>query len=130
MIDTIADMLTRIRNAYMAKKTDVSVPYSKFKHSLANVLVAEGWVKSMQVREEAGIKNLLIELKYLEKGEPAVLGIKMVSKPGQRIYVKNTNIPRVLGGLGVTIVSTSRGIMTDKVARKQRVGGEIICQVW
>lgn len=130
MIDTIADMLTRIRNAYMAKKTDVLVPYSKFKHSLANVLVTEGWVKSMQVKEDAGIKNLLIELKYLEKGEPAVLGIKMVSKPGQRIYVKNTNIPRVLGGLGVTIVSTSKGIMTDKVARKQKVGGEIICQVW
>jgi small subunit ribosomal protein S8 len=130
MMDTTSDMLTRIRNAYMVKKTDVLVPYSNFKHSLAKLLLTEGWVKNLQVKEQNGIKNLLMELRYLENNEPAISVIKRISKPGQRIYVKNTNIPRALGGFGVTILSTSRGLMTDKDARKKKVGGEIICQVW
>ena len=129
-MDTVSDMLTRIRNAYSAKKESVLVPYSKFKHSLAKVLVTEGWIKTVEAKEEGSIKQLVLELKYLEDGEPAISVIKRISKPGQRIYVKNTDIPRALGGIGSTIVSTSKGIMTDKLARKQKIGGEIICQVW
>ena len=130
MMDTTSDMLTRIRNAYMVKKSDVLVPYSKFKHALAKVLLSEGWIKNLQVKEENRIKHLLMELKYLENDEPAISVIKRISKPGQRIYVKNTNIPRALGGFGVTILSTSRGLMTDRDARAKKIGGEIICQVW
>jgi small subunit ribosomal protein S8 len=114
----------------MVKKSDCVVPYSKFKHSLGKVLLAEGWIKNLQVIEESGIKSLAMELKYLETGDPAISVIKRVSKPGQRIYVKNSNIPRALGGFGVTILSTSQGLMTDKDARTKKVGGEIICQVW
>lgn len=123
-------MLTRIRNATAAKKTDVLVPYSKFKHNLGKVLLDEGWIKSLDVKEAGGIKNLFMELRYEVDGQPAISEIKRISKPGQRIYVKNMNIPRALGGMGSTIVSTSKGIMTDKLARQQKIGGEIICQIW
>jgi small subunit ribosomal protein S8 len=130
MMDTIADMLTRIRNAHAVKKTEVSLPYSKFKHSLANVLASEGWIKSVETRQEAKFQNLVLILKYTSAGMPVISGITRVSKPGQRIYSKNTEIPRALGGVGTTIVSTSKGLMTDKHARKQKVGGEVICQIW
>ncbi|MBX4187616.1 MAG: 30S ribosomal protein S8 [Candidatus Doudnabacteria bacterium] len=130
MTDTISDMLTRIRNALMAKKPEVSLPYSKFKHNLAKLLVAEGWLKNVDVREEAGLKNLILGLKYDGTGEPSISGLKRISKPGQRIYTRNAEIPRALGGAGITVVSTSRGLMTDKHARTQHVGGEIICQIW
>ncbi len=128
--DTISDMLTRIRNALMAKKSEVVLPYSNFKHNLARVLMTEGWINHVEVKETAGIKNLALLLKYDQEGSPVISGIKRVSKPGQRIYSGRTQIPKVLGGMGTTIISTSRGLMTDKQARQEKVGGEIVCQVW
>ena len=131
MTDTISDMLTRIRNALMAKKSDVILPYSTFKYNLANVLINEGWIAAVEVKEPAGaMKVLVLQLKYDTTGQPVISGIKRVSKPGQRIYSNRTEIPKVLGGMGTTIVSTSKGLMTDKEARKNKVGGEIVCQVW
>lgn len=130
MTDPISDMLTRIRNAYAARKPEVLIPYSNFKHNLAKILLSEGWIKNIDVKGEALQKQLLIQLKYLDSGAPALIGIKRVSKPGQRIYKKTREIPRVLGGFGITIVSTPKGLMTDRGARKQKVGGEIICQIW
>lgn len=129
-MDTISDMLTRIRNAALVKKTEVVLPYSKFKHNLAKLLASEGWVRTVAVKEDGKFKNLSIELKYTGNGLPVISGINRVSKPGQRIYSKNTEIPRSLGGVGTTIVSTSKGLMTDKLARKNKVGGEVICQIW
>lgn len=129
MTDTISDMLTRIRNAISAKKSEVVMPYSKFKHSLAKLLTQEGWVKNVEVKEEGRLKFLKVELRY-DNGEPAISGIKRVSKPGQRIYSGATELPRVMGGMGTTIISTSKGLMTDKLARSQKVGGEIVCQIW
>jgi small subunit ribosomal protein S8 len=129
-MDPISDMLTRIRNALSAKKADVSLPYSKFKHSLGKVLMQESWIKNVEVKEEGKLKTLVINLKYEQDGQPAISGLKRVSKPGQRIYADKTQVPKVLGGMGTTIVSTSRGLMTDKVARKEKVGGEVICQIW
>lgn len=130
MNDTISDMLTRIRNGLMARKSDVVLPYSNFKHNLAKVLQAEGWIKNVEVKETEGMKNLSLQLKYDPTGSPVISGIKRVSKPGQRIYSNRTAIPRVMGGMGVTIISTSKGLMTDKDARKNKIGGEIVCQVW
>jgi small subunit ribosomal protein S8 len=130
MTDTISDMLTRIRNALMVKKQDVVLPYSKFKHNLAKLLVAEGWLKNTDVKEEDGFKALVLGLKYTDDGMPAITGLKRISKPGQRIYTGNREIPRSLGGAGMTVVSTSRGLMTDKAARTQHVGGEVVCQIW
>lgn len=129
-MDTISDMLTRIRNAHAVKKTEVVLPYSKFKHNLAKVLAAEGWIGGIQVKEDGKFKNLAIELKYTNNGLPVITGISRISKPGQRIYSKTAEIPRALGGVGTTIVSTSKGLMTDKSARKTGVGGEVICQIW
>ncbi len=129
-MDTISDMLTRIRNALSAKKADVVMPYSKFKHNLGKVMVAEGWINSVDVKQEANLKFLVVGLKYDDAGQPLITGIKRVSKPGQRIYVDKTKVPRVLGGMGTTIVSTSKGLMTDRIARKEKVGGEIVCQIW
>jgi small subunit ribosomal protein S8 len=123
-------MLTRIRNALMVKKSDVSLPYSKFKHNLANLLVKEGWLKSVETKENEGFKVLVLELKFDATGEPTISGLKRISKPGQRIYSTQQEIPRALGGAGMTVVSTSKGLMTDKHARTQHVGGEIICQIW
>jgi small subunit ribosomal protein S8 len=130
MNDTISDMLTRIRNGLMAKKSDVTLPYSKFKFSLATVLSSEGWIKDVEVKEVEGFKNLSLKLKYDQGGTPVITGIKRVSKPGQRIYSARTEIPKVMGGIGTTIVSTSKGLMTDKDARKNKIGGEIVCQIW
>ena len=130
MQDTISDMLTRIRNSLMAKKSEVVLPYSNFKHSLAKVLQTEGWLKNVEVKEAEGFKNLSLQLKYDPQGQPVITGIKRVSKPGQRIYSNRTAIPSVLGGMGTTVISTSKGLMTDKEARKLKVGGEIVCQIW
>ncbi len=130
MTDTISDMLTRIRNALMVQKSEVVLPYSNFKHNLAKVLQAEGWISKVETKDDDGMKNLVLSLKYDTKGQPMISGIKRVSKPGQRIYSGRTEIPKVLGGMGTTIISTSKGLMTDKEARKQKVGGEIVCQVW
>lgn len=127
--DPIADMLTRIRNGLAAKKAEVVIPYSKLKQNLANILTAEGYVVAVLVRENR-FKELVIKLKYTSSGEPVIMGIKRVSKPGQRIYVPVTFIPKSNGGLGLTILSTSRGLMTDRQARKEKYGGEVVCQVW
>lgn len=113
----------------MAKKSEVSMSYSKFKHSLANLLLAEGFVASVDEKEEWGFKQLLIGLKY-EQGSPRIAGIKRISKPGQRIYMNHKDLPQTFSGFGVTVISTSKGLMTDKNAKKQKVGGEIICQIW
>ena len=127
--DPIADMLTRIRNAAAAQKTELVLPYSKFKANLAQLLLKEGFVSG--VNEVTGThKNLQINLKYSQSGESVIAGIKRVSKPGQRIYMPADKLPRTNSGFGVTVVSTSRGLMTDKEARKAKVGGEVVCQVW
>ena len=126
--DPIADMLTRIRNASRAQKSELVLPYSKFKSNLAQVLLKEGFVGG--VNELTGDHKMLqINLKY-SAGESVIAGIKRVSKPGQRIYMPADKLPRTNSGFGVTVVSTSRGLMTDKEARKAKVGGEVVCQVW
>ena len=108
MTDTISDMLTRVRNGLMAKKSDVTLPYSKFKHNLANVLQTEGWIKNVEITEIESRKNLTLKLKYDNTGSSVITGIKRVSKPGQRIYADRTQIPKVMGGMGTTIISTSK----------------------
>jgi len=126
--DPISDMLTRIRNAAATRKSEVVMPYSKLKHNLANILHKEGYVAEVKVREGA-LKELEIKLKY-DGSESVLTDLKRVSKPGQRIYVPMDRIPRANGGLGITILSTSKGLMTDREARKQKYGGEVICQIW
>src|SRR5579872_785570 len=125
MTDTISDMLTRIRNGLLAKKPEVVLPYSNFKHNLAKVIQAEGWISKVEVKDGEQFKNLVLELKYDAQGQPAISEIKRVSKPGQRIYSNRMKIPKVLGGMGTTIISTSKGLMTDKQARESKIGGEI-----
>jgi small subunit ribosomal protein S8 len=126
--DPISDMLTRIRNGASARKEEVVIPYSKLKHNLAEILKKEGYIADLSVGEGV-IKNLTVKLKY-SNGEATIIGIQRVSKPGQRIYTPMDRIPRVQGGMGINILSTSHGLMTDKEARKLKYGGEIICQVW
>ena len=133
MTDPIADMLTRLRNANQAYHDKVTMPFSKIKASIAEVLKAEGYIASWSAEEpaegEVG-KRLVVELKYGQNRERSLAGIKRVSKPGLRVYAKADSLPRVLGGLGVAVVSTSRGLMTDREARKSRMGGEVLCFVW
>jgi small subunit ribosomal protein S8 len=128
--DPIADMLTRIRNASRANKAELVLPYSKFKASLAQVLMKEGFVSGVKEVTEGTHKMLQMNLKYTGGGESVIAGIKRVSKPGQRIYMPADKLPRTNSGYGVTVVSTSKGLMTDKEARKAKVGGEVVCQVW
>ncbi len=127
--DPISDMLTRIRNATRAKKQSAVLPYSKFKASLAQLLVKEGFLSGAQ--ELIGKHKMLeLQMKYSPEGEAVIEGIKRVSKPGQRIYLPSVRIPRTNSGFGITVVSTSKGLLTDKDARKQGIGGEVVCQVW
>ena len=132
MTDPIADMLTRIRNANVAMHDDVTMPSSKLKESLAAVLQKEGYIQAFRVDQEEGkpSKTLTIDMKYSEARERVITGIRRVSKPGLRVYTKADSVPRVLGGLGVAVVSTSKGLLTDREARSQRIGGEILCYVW
>jgi small subunit ribosomal protein S8 len=132
MTDPIADMLTRIRNANVAMHDDVTMPSSKLKESLAQVLQKEGYIQSFRVDQEEGkpSKTLTIDMKYSEARERVITGIRRVSKPGLRVYTKADAVPRVLGGLGVAVVSTSKGLLTDREARRQRIGGEVLCYVW
>jgi len=130
MTDPIADMLTRIRNANNAKHDSVDVPASNIKKSIAELLLGEGYIKGYDFIEDGKQGVLRIELKYGENKEKIITGIKKISKPGLRVYAKKQEIPRVLGGLGIAILSTSKGIMTDKDARVNNVGGEVICYVW
>ena len=128
--DPIADMLTRIRNAGMARHDSVDVPASKMKKAIAEVLLKEGYIKSYQIIDDGTQGVIRITLKYLPGKEKAIQGLKRVSKPGLRVYAGADDLPRVLKGLGIAIVSTSKGIMTDKEARKAHVGGEVLAFVW
>jgi small subunit ribosomal protein S8 len=133
MTDPIADMLTRLRNANQAYHDRVTMPYSKIKANIAEVLKSEGYVASWSVREpEVGKvgKSLIVELKYGPNRERSLAGIRRVSKPGLRVYARAPELPRVLGGLGVAIISTSQGLLTDRQARKRGVGGEVLAYVW
>ncbi len=129
-MDPISDMLTQIRNALAVKKQAALVPYSKFKENLANLFQRQGYISSYEVVTEKNGKLLKLVLVYDPTGQPTISGIKRVSKPGQRIYTKVAKIPRVVFGVGATIVSTSKGLMTDAEARKEKLGGEVICQIW
>jgi len=129
--DTISDMLTRIRNACQVKHTSTKVPTTRLTRSIAEVLMSEGFIESFEETGEGVQKELVISLKYKGKTrQPIISTVKRVSKPGLRVYSTSRELPRVLGGIGIAIVSTSKGIMTDREARKQGVGGEIICYVW
>ena len=130
MTDPIADMLTRIRNAVSAKHDSVTMPSSKMKVAIARVLKDEGFIKEFQVETGVARSMLKIELSYTGRKESVLSGIKRVSKPGLRVYVQKREIPRVLGGLGVAILSTPEGVMTGQVARQKSVGGEVLCYVW
>jgi small subunit ribosomal protein S8 len=132
MTDPVADMLTRIRNANTAMHDDVRMPASKLKESLADVLKKEGYITGFEITENSdGPGRILkIDMKYSPQRARVISGLKRVSKPGLRVYTKSTEIPRVLGGLGVAVVSTSKGLMTDREARKRHMGGEILCYVW
>ena len=130
--DPIADMLTRIRNANMVSLTEVDMPSSKLKVELAKLLKSEGYVEDYAVIEKEGsaFKTLKITLKYDEKSKPVITNLKRVSRPGLRNYCKAKDIPQVLGGMGIAIISTSKGLLTDRKAKKENVGGEILCYVW
>lgn len=127
--DPIADMLTRIRNAIIAKHTDVSMSLSKEKLTIAKILEEEGYIKSAEVVDNGKFKDIKIVLKY-NKGENAIQGLKRISKPGLRIYAGKDNLPKVISGLGIAIISTNKGIMTNTKAQAQNVGGEVLAYVW
>ncbi len=128
--DPIADMLTRIRNALVAKHESVEVPASNMKLAITEILLNEGYIKGYTVTEEGVTKMINITLKYGPNRQRVITGLKRVSKPGLRVYARNDKLPKVLNGLGIAIISTSRGIMTDKEARKLGVGGEVLAYVW
>lgn len=138
MTDPIADMLSRIRNASAVKKHEVRLPMSKIKHEIANILKAEGWIADVDVVKAAPTKKnatssfdeLRLVLKYKKTGRPTISSIKRISKPGLRIYSDKENLPKVLNNLGIAIISTSKGLMTNKEAKKQGLGGEIICEIY
>ncbi len=127
--DPIADMLTRIRNALVVKHEDVSVPASKMKKAIAQILLEEGYISNVEVVEDPIQDNLKITLKYSKNGK-VISGLKRISKPGLKVYAKSNELPRVLNGLGTAIISTSKGIMTDKKAREMNLGGEVIAFIW
>ena len=133
MTDPIADMLTRLRNANQAYHDDVSMPFSKLKSGVAEILQQEGYITSWKVEEPTGDavgRSLVMTLKYGPSRERSIAGLRRISKPGLRVYAKSTNLPRVLGGLGVAILSTSSGLLTDRQASKKGVGGEVLAYVW
>ena len=130
MTDPIADMLTRIRNANVVKHETVDVPASNMKKELSTILLEEGFIRGYDVIEDGKQGIIRIQLKYGQTGERVISGLKRISKPGMRVYADKHEVPRVLNGLGISIISTSKGILTDKQARKENVGGEVICYVW
>ena len=134
MTDPIADMLTRIRNAQTVSKTEVVVPFSKMKLEIATILKQEGFIKSVATREAGSDGNrfdeIIIGLKYANSKEPAITSLKRISKPGERVYATKDQLPRVLNNLGMAIISTSKGLLTNKEAKKQGVGGEVICEIY
>ena len=128
--DAIADMLTRIRNALRVKHNDVTVPVSKEKKEIARILLEEGYINGFEVVENGKFQDLLISLKYDNEGQSVIQGLKRISKPGLRVYAQAEKIPYVISGLGIAIISTNKGIVTDKVARQLNVGGEVLAFVW
>ena len=130
MTDPIADMLTRIRNGNEANHFSVSLPSSNEKRAIAQILLDEGYIKGFDVEEDNKQGILTIDLKYAEEGEKVISGLRRISKPGLRVYVKANEVPKVLDGLGIAIISTSKGLLTDKAAREANVGGEVMCYVW
>ncbi|HWE18157.1 MAG TPA: 30S ribosomal protein S8 [Hyphomicrobiaceae bacterium] len=128
--DPIADMLTRIRNASLARHRELTLPSSRIKREIARILVEEGFIESFTTGQDGVQETLTLQLKYVEGRTPVVSGLKRISKPGLRVYARKTEIPRVLGGLGTAILSTSQGIMTGSQARKLNLGGEVLCYVW
>ena len=130
LTDPIADMLTRIRNANMAEKKNVQMPHSKMKSEIARLLKSEGFIKDYTMENEEGKSVLKIFLKYTVEREPVIQGLRRISKSSCRKYVAADEVPRVLGGIGIAVLSTSSGLMTDNEARKQNVGGEVLCYVW
>ena len=128
--DPIADMLTRIRNGNKANHLSVSLPSSNEKRAIAQILLDEGYIKGFDVEEDNKQGILTIDLKYAEEGEKVISGLRRISKPGLRVYVKANEVPKVLDGLGIAIISTSKGLLTDKAARELNVGGEVMCYVW
>ena len=128
--DPIADMLTRVRNAHMAGKDQVAIPHSKMKDEIARILKKEGYIQDYTTEGHAGKRTLRVYLKYDQQQRPVIKGLKRVSRPGLRDYVSADKITRVLNGLGMAILSTSSGIMTDREARAQHVGGEVLCHIW
>ena len=130
MTDPIEDMLTRIRNGLHAGMKSVDVPASKVKVEIAKILKSEGYIDNYKVEGEGKDKTITIEFKYAPDGSKVITGLKRISKPGLKVYAKSDSVPRVLNGLGTAIISTSRGLMTDKQARKEGLGGEVICYVW
>ncbi len=128
--DSISDMLIRIKNALMRKKDKVSVSYSKLPERIAELLKRENFIRDYEIKGEGVKKELIIHLKYDEEGNPLITDVKRISKPGRRIYVKKDNIPWVNNGMGIAILSTSKGILTDREARRLKVGGELLCEVW
>ena len=128
--DPIADMLTRIRNALTIKRNEVDIPASKTKSAIAEILFNEGFIEKYELIDDGNYKSIKLTLKYGPNGEKVIQGLKRISKPGLRVYAECSDIPKVLNGLGIAIVSTNKGIMTDKEARKQNVGGEVLAFVW
>ena len=130
MTDPVADMLTRIRNAMMRRHESVVIPPSRLKSEIARLLKDEGFVRDARLVSHEGRQALKVELKYLNEEEPVIAGLKRVSKPGRRVYVGYDRIPRVKGGYGIAVLSTNRGVLTDKQSRQAKVGGEVLCYVW
>lgn len=130
MTDPIADMLTRVRNANTVKHENVDVPASNIKKELARILLEEGFIKGYDVIEDGKQGLIRLQLKYGKNGEKVITGIKRISKPGMRVYADSHSVPKVLNGLGISVISTSQGILTDKQARELGIGGEVICYVW
>ena len=128
--DPIADMLTRMRNAIMVRHDSVSIPASKMKLAIANILKEEGFIKDFEILKDKTRKNIKVQLKYTGKNQPMVNGLERISKPGLRVYVEKSEIPRVYGGMGIAIVSTPKGIMTGKQAWRRGIGGELLCYIW
>ena len=130
LTDPIADMLTRIRNAITAKHTEVSIPASNEKMSILNILVEEGYIKEAKLIENGNIKNIVVTLKYDDNGESVIQGLRRISKPGLRVYAEKDKLPKVINGLGIALISTNKGILTDKKARSLGVGGAVLAFVW
>ena len=130
MTDPIADMLTRVRNAVMRKHKGIILPHSNLKQEMARILKEEDFIRDYKTVETDGKKELKLFLKYVVRGESVIVGLKRVSKPGRRVYVKWDAVPRVKGGIGISILSTSKGLMTNKASYQSKIGGELLCSVW